>query len=95
MKDLKYETDLKQIDQLLSLCSEHEIEVEQYQLALNDGYIIYNNGLLSMAGRGRKPKGRKYILVISEYANEWSNRLYILCTDNEQTVEEYQKVWCA
>ena len=94
MKDLKYETNLKQIDQLLSLCSENEIEVEQYQLALKDRYIIHNNGLLSMAGLGRKPKGRNYILVISEYANEWSDRLYILCTDNEKTVEEYKKVWC-
>lgn len=94
MKDLKYAVESDTINKLLQSCYEHDIEVEEFQGVLNDSYIIHNDGLFSVKNKNsRSPKGRKFILVIPEYRNEWSNALFILCTDNEELVNNYRTTW--
>lgn len=94
MKDLKYDVNIKFVDELIELCSEKYIEVEQYAGGLNDLYIIHNDRVLTISqNSGRKPKGRKYILIIPYYENEWSNRLVALCTDDCKKVEKIRNEW--
>lgn len=96
MQDLKYAVESDTINKILQSCYEHDMEIEEFQGTLNDAYIIHNHRTLSIGcDKGRKASGRKYILVVPEYRNEWSDALFVLCTDNEKLVDNYRTIWQA
>lgn len=90
MKDYKKYTDLDNTDNLVRQLLNLDCEMFIIEGALNDTYLINTEHLQESHKLGRI-KFRKYMILGHEFANEWSNNLYMHLTDNEQVFEELYK----
>ena len=88
MKD--YKVYLDTTENLLHKLVDLGCETFTIEGVLNDTYLINTEHLQESHKLGRI-KFRKYMILGHEFANEWSNNLYMHLTDNEQVFEELYK----
>ena len=91
MKDLTYEIGLDTYEQMLKLASYQGYEYFVIEGTLLDSAMIVDNDRLRIG----KTKPRKYIIMDVVYLNEWSSKLVMTMTDNEELADEFYSNWQA
>lgn len=89
MKDLTYEIGLDTYEQMLKLASYQGYEYFVIEGTLLDSAMIVDNERLRVG----KAKPRKYIIMDVVYLNEWSSKLVMTMTDNEELADEFYSNW--
>lgn len=94
MKDYKRQVTLNQIEQLIKFAENNNYKIIEKQGTLNDFYVILSktdNGGIKI----NNIKPRKYTVVYYEFETAWSNKLYMLHTDNlDKVIELSEKYQC-
>lgn len=86
MKDLVYNVELETYNKVLNLANEQGYAVEIIEGVLLDSALIYNSDI--KFGRSYP---RKYIIFQDHYLNEWSSKLVMTLTDNEELAEQFMR----
>lgn len=102
MKDYKRQVTLNQVDQLVKFAINHNYKIIEEQGTLNDFYVIFSknineeiHGKTETGIKINNIKPRKYIVIYYEFETSWSNKLYMLHTDNlEKVIELSEKFQC-
>lgn len=89
MRDYKTTSNLASINGLLDLAHSLNCPIECFEGSLLDNYIIYDAKRIRIC----KAKPRKYIILVEKYVNSWSSTTEVILTDNEKTVEEYERLF--
>jgi len=86
MRNYTKETTYESHQLIIDAAIEMGLEIERFEGALNDTYIIYNENLdLKLRGI----KARKYMVLYPQFLNSWSNSFHILLTDNIKELEKF------
>ena len=88
MKDLEKIISLKSCEKILSLACKNDYEIEQFEGGLLDSYLISYNKTISID----RAKPRRFIAILEEYVNEWTSRLRLVQTDNEEKINDIRKM---
>ena len=91
MKDLTYEIGLDTYEQMLKLASYQRYEYFVIEGTLLDSAMVVDNERLRVG----RAKPRKYIIMDVVYLNEWSSKLVMTMTDNEELADEFYSNWQA
>lgn len=86
MKDLVYDVELETYNKVLNLANEQGYTVEIIGGVLLDSALIYNSDI--KFGRSYP---RKYIIFQDQYLNEWSSKLVMTLTNNEELAEQFMR----
>lgn len=89
MRNYERQVSYESLNNFVNYAIEKDYEVEVFEGALNDTYIIHANKKFGVKG----VKNREYIILYPKFANAWSNTFHILLTDDENKVEEFRKVF--
>lgn len=83
MKDLEKIISAEACEKILSLACKNDYEIEQFEGGLLDSYLISYNKTISI----NRAKPRRFIAILEEYVNEWTSRLRLIQTDNEEKIK--------
>lgn len=89
MKDLTYEIGLDTYEEMLKLASKQGYDYFIITGTLLDSAMIMDNERLRIGNA----KPRKYIIMNVVYLNEWSSKLVMTMTDNEELADEFYSNW--
>lgn len=85
MRDHVREISYKTVEGLVNITDNFNM----YEGTLQDNYIFYNTDKIKV-GRANP---RDYIIIKSEYKNEWSSKLVMIMTNRTELVEEHRQMW--
>ena len=85
MRDHVKEISQKTVEGLVNITDNFDM----YEGTLQDNYIFYNANNIKVG----RAKPRQYIIIKSEYQNEWSSKLVMIMTNNTELVEEHKEIW--
>lgn len=85
MRDHVKEISQKTVEGLINITEDFDM----YEGTLQDNYIFYNTNSIKVG----RAKPRDYIIIKSEYQNEWSSKLVMIMTNNTELVEGYRQEW--
>lgn len=86
MKDLVYSINLNQQAKILELAYQQDYDVYTIENTLLDDILIFNKDI-----RIGNSKPRKYIIIKTEYLNEYSSELVMTLTNDDKKVDEFIK----
>ena len=84
MKDLTYSINLNQQAKLLELATQQDYEIYTIENTLLDDILIFNEDI-----KIGNSKPRKYIIIKTEYLNEYSSELVMTLTNDDTKANEF------
>lgn len=84
MKDLTYSINLNQQAKILELANQQDYEIFTIENTLLDDILIFNEKI-----RFGNSKPRKYIIIETQYLNEYSSELVMTLTNDDMKVNEF------
>ena len=89
IKVIKEEVDSSFYKEILRLSCETDAFIEEYQGVLNDSYIVHHAEGVHID----EEEPTDYIILFTEPANTWSDKFYMIRTNDERVVEHYEKLF--
>ena len=89
MKDLSYEINLEDCNNVMQLASDKGYEMFVIEGGLMDDIMIVDNKDIRVG----RAKPREYIIIRAKFLNTWSSGLVMTMTDNEELADEFYNEW--
>lgn len=84
MRDLTYSINLNQQAKILELATQQDYEIHTIENTLLDDILIFNEKI-----RFGNSKARKYIIIETQYLNEYSSELVMTLTNDDTKANEF------
>ena len=84
-RDYVVDVSLEFANHLVSFAQDMNCVIEEFEGCLLDSYVIFNTDRIKIG----RVKPRNYIIIRAIYLNEWTSKLEMIMTDNENKVDEF------